>query len=104
MCVTTRPRSRHPRPRTTRSLGVTHPGTPRFGNGLEFLKSARGPVLANRPRGGMTMPRLACLRLLTIGSLVLAGVAGCGGDKEPEPTQTGTIPEQLESLEVAPTV
>ena len=47
------------------------------------------------------MARLACFRSLTIGCLALSGMAGCADD---EPTQTGTIPEQLESLEVAAAV
>jgi hypothetical protein len=47
------------------------------------------------------MTRLACTRLVTLGCLSLIGLSGCGSD---EPGQTGTVPEQLEALQVAPAV
>lgn len=52
------------------------------------------------------MTKLAGARVI-VGCLALFGAWGCGSDdggEGPGPTQTGTVPEQLEALQVAPAV
>lgn len=47
------------------------------------------------------MPRLASVCALTVGCLSLSAMWGCGSD---EPSSTGTVPEQLEALDVAASI